>query len=83
MPEQIHDFKNIISEVIKKQIAILGPMIAIAKARKIAGLKINDGGEVVEIQGDPRDILERLINEYVDLSGLIIKRAMEPLLHKH
>ncbi len=82
MPEEIHDFKNIISEVIKKQIAILGPIIAVAKARKIAGLKINDDGEIAEIQGDPKDILEKLINEYVDLSGLIVKRAMESLLHK-
>jgi len=82
MPEEIHDFKNIISEVIKKQIAILGPIIAVAKARKIAGLKINDDGEIAEIQGDPKDILEKLINEYVDLSGLIVKRAMESLFHK-
>jgi len=82
MPEG-NKYRKLLSDVIKQQILILGPDIAILKARNVPGLKISDSGDVVEINGDPRETLKSLIDEYVSLSGLIVKKAMEPLLEKY
>ncbi|MFA6272367.1 MAG: hypothetical protein WC693_04685 [Patescibacteria group bacterium] len=77
------EYKNIMSEMIKKQIVILGPDIAIMKAKNVTELTINPDGEVTEINGEPQVALQRLIDEYVALSGLIVKKTMEPLLAKY
>jgi len=76
-------YNKVLSEVIKQQILILGPDIAVLKAHNVGGLKVSDSGEVIAIKGDPRDALKSLIDEYVSLSGLIVKKAMEPLLQKY
>jgi hypothetical protein len=77
------EFKKLLTEIVKKQIIILGPQIAVLKARNVAGLDVSDDGTVAKIEGDPSTKLEELINEYVSLSGLIVKKTMEPLLEKY
>ncbi|MEX2012896.1 MAG: hypothetical protein WD967_00660 [Candidatus Levyibacteriota bacterium] len=74
------DFKTVISEVIKKQIVILGPAITIAKARNVKGLTVADDGTVTDIQGPPQEIIQALIDQFIQLSGLIVRKTMEPLL---
>jgi len=77
------DFKKLLTEIIQKQIIILGPQIAILKARNVSGLNVADDGTVNRIEGDPSSKLQELIDEYVSLSGLIVKKTMEPLLEKY
>ncbi|MBI4281296.1 hypothetical protein HY625_00575 [Candidatus Uhrbacteria bacterium] len=83
MPENNVDFRQLLTDIIKKQIVILGPDIALLKARNVKGLTIADDGVVTSISGTPQDVLQSLIDEYVALSGLIVKKAMEPLLMKY
>lgn len=77
------DYKSLLSEVIKKQIVILGPDITLAKARNVKGLTVSDDGTVTEITGEPQTITQNLIDQFVQLSGLIVKKTMEPLLNYH
>jgi len=77
------DTKRVINEVIQKQKVILGPDIAILKARNVSGLKLSNDGDVEGITGNPREVLKELIDEYVSLSGLIVRKAMEPLLRNY
>lgn len=72
-----------INEVIKKQIVILGPYIAVLKAKEVPGLEVSDKGEVISISGNHLDVLQNLVDKYVALSGMIVKKAMEPLLQRH
>lgn len=74
------DYKKLLTEVIKKQIVILGPDITLAKARNVAGLVIADDGTVTDISGSPQEITQQLVNQFVQLSGEIVKKTMEPLL---
>lgn len=78
-----NDHKELIKEIIQKQIVIIGPDIAISVARNVQGLTITDKGEVIDIKGDENEVIQKLIDEYVSLSGLIVKKAMEPLLAKY
>ncbi|MCG2692909.1 hypothetical protein L6279_02250 [Candidatus Parcubacteria bacterium] len=83
MEQNGEEYKKILTEIIQKQIIILGPDIAIIKARNVVSLTITDDGRVTAIEGDPRPALQKLIDEYVSLSGLIVKKTMEPLLAKY
>lgn len=77
---QGQDYKQLLTDVIKKQIVILGPQITLAKARNVKGLTISEDGTVVEMQGSPQELIQSLIDQFVQLSGEIVKKTMEPLL---
>jgi hypothetical protein len=75
----------LINEIIQKQSVILGPQIAILKAQSVPGIVVDSNGKVTDI-GDaipPADILQKLIDHYVELSGQIVKNAMDPLFAKY
>ncbi len=76
-------YKVLITEIIKKQIVILGPDISVLKARNISGLTVSDDGTVTDISGDPQEILQGLINEYVSLSGMIVKNIVGTIMTKY
>lgn len=78
-----NDIRQTIQEVIRKQAVILGPDIAVLKAREVGGLRVSDDGEVLSLAGDHLEILQSLVDNYVSLSGQIVRKAMEPLLKKH
>lgn len=79
-PEQ---YKELLTEIVKKQIVILGPDIAVLKARNIKELTIENDGSVSAISGDPQQILQKLIDEYVSLSGLIVKNIVGIIMSKY
>ena len=83
MPDSLTDYQNLLTELIKKQIVILGPDIAVLKARNVSGLKVTDDGTVTHMSGNPQELLNQLVEQYMQLSGLIVKKAMEPLLAKY
>ena len=83
MTEDAATYKKLLTDIIQKQIVILGPDIALIKARAVPGLEVDQNGSVVGIAGSPAETLRRLIDEYVALSGLIVKTTMEPLLSKY
>lgn len=79
-PQSAQDYKNLLTEVIKKQIVILGPDITLSKARNVKGLTVQDDGTVTDVVGSPQEVTQALIDQFVQLSGLIVKKTMEPLL---
>jgi len=74
---------NILNEIIKKQSIVLGPNIAVLKAKSIPGLTINAQGTVVSISGNEEKILKQLIDAYIDLSGQIVKNLLNPIFAKY
>ena len=79
----IEEYKKLLTEIIKKQIVILGPDITLVKARNVSSLTVADDGSVTTVAGDPQLALQALIDQSVSLSGLIVKKTMEPLLSKY
>ena len=77
------DYKNLINDIIAKQTVILGPDIVVLKARNVEGLILDDNGHVLNIQGDPQQILQKLIDEYIALSGQIVKNILNPVFAKY
>ena len=64
--EDKDQYKALLSEIIQKQAIILGPHIAILKARNVPDLVVDNDGKVTDIKGDPKEIMEKLIDEKVD-----------------
>lgn len=81
--DQIEQYKAIMSEIIRKQIIILGPSVAVMRARRVSSLVVGDDGTVANITGDPSDALGKLIDSYVDLSGQIVKNTLGSIFTKY
>ena len=77
------DYKQMLSEIIKKQIVILGPEIAILKARSVQGLMVDNDGKVTGVGDNPKETLQNLVVQYVELSGLIVKNALGSIFAKY
>jgi len=77
------DYKDILTEIIKKQAIILGPQIAVLKARNVAGVTVSDDGTVTSIVGDSNTAMQLLIEQYVSLSGEIVKNAVNSVFAKY
>ena len=81
--EQTEQYKAVMSEIIAKQGVILGPEMAIMRAKKISEIKVADNGAVTDIKGDPALALKKLIDTYVELSGQIVRNALAPIFSKY
>lgn len=77
------DYKSMLTEIIQKQVIILGPQIAVLKARNVPGIVVTDQGVVTEVTGSEQIVLQRLIDEYVSLSGEIVKNAVNSIFQKY
>lgn len=76
-------YKALLSEIISKQTVILGPTISVLKARNVSGLTVSDDGKVLSIEGNPEDALKQLIDQYVELSGQIVRNALGTIFEKY
>jgi len=77
------DYKKLITEIINKQADLLGPDIAVRKANNVEGLKVSDEGTIQSIKGQPEEILQKLVDEYISLSGAIVKNILGPVFAKY
>lgn len=77
------DYKKMLTDLIQKQMVVLGPNIALDKARKVPGIKIADDGMVLDMDGDPPMVLKGVANEYMNLSGQIAQMTLNSLLEKY
>jgi hypothetical protein len=44
---------------------------------------VNDSGVVTDIKGDENTVLQKLVNAYVELSGMIVKNALGSIFEKY
>jgi len=79
----VDQYKALMSEIIQKQIVILGPDISVLKARNVKELQVEDDGTVSAVNGDPQAVLQALIDEYVALSGQIVKNILGSIMSKY
>ena len=80
MENNTASYQTLITQLIQKQSSILGPDITMAKVKHVSGLTVDQNGQVTQIQGDPAEVLKQLINQFVELSGLIVKQTMESIV---
>ncbi|MBX4188369.1 MAG: hypothetical protein KW793_04535 [Candidatus Doudnabacteria bacterium] len=77
------DYKNLINDILAKQAVILGQEIVLLKAKNVKGLSLDSEGKVKEISGNPEEVLQKLVDEYISLSGQIVKNILNPVFAKY
>lgn len=77
------DYQDLLTDLVKKQMIMLGPGVAVSKARKVSALTVGDDGQVTAIAGDPQSALNQLVGEYMNLSGQIAQATLASLLEKY
>lgn len=78
------DYKKLIEEIVAKQMDILGPEIAVHKAMNVPGLKLNENGKIITLdEGNAQTVLQKLVDEYIALSGAIVKNILDPVFAKY
>lgn len=80
MEPTTEDFKQLLTEIIKKQIIVFGPSISLAKARSINGLTVLDDGTVTQAIGTTEQLANDLIDQFNQLSSSVVKKTIEPFL---
>ena len=82
MPEA-EDYKKLLTDFIQKQMVVLGPNIALDKAKRVPGLTIDDSGKVKDLSGDPQLVVKAAVKEYLALSEAVTKMVLSGLLEKY
>ncbi|HYC79410.1 MAG TPA: hypothetical protein VEC17_00085 [Candidatus Binatia bacterium] len=77
------DYKNLINDILEKQAIILGQDIVMLKAKNVTGLSLGSDGKVDKITGNPEEVLQKLVDEYIALSGQIVKNILNPVFAKY
>lgn len=74
---------KIVEKIIQEQANIIGP-IAWSEAEKVSGLRINVQSRTVNIEGNTREVLEKLVAQYERLFGPasreVCRDAVRPFL---
>lgn len=83
MEEDKKQYLSLLSEIIAKMVVIFGSDIVILKAKKITGLSVDDAGNATDINGDVAETIKRLVDSYMELSGLAIKGSIDLIFVKY
>lgn len=83
MAEDIEVYKNVLTDLIKKQMIMLGPSVALGTVRKVPGLTVGEDGVVTEITGDPTAVMQGVANAFMSLSGQIAQMTLKTILEKY
>lgn len=74
---------QLVNQIIKEQELIIGP-VAWEEAQKVTGLRIDITKHEVNIEGDTKEVLEKLVAQYEKLFGPasreVCRDAVRPLL---
>lgn len=74
------DYQKVLTEVLQKQMVILGPKITLEKARHVEGLQVADDGRVTGLSADGHAVSVKILEQFRELSPMLVKKTMRPLL---
>lgn len=84
MNDSAIDYSKVLTELIQKQMVLIGPDITFGIVKKVGGLHVDQNGVVMRIDNaDTRSLLTSLLNEFFSLSELIAKKSVEILLENY
>lgn len=73
-------YSRLVNDMLQELNQVLDEYVVVRAARKVAGLKLSDKGEVESIEGDPQAAVQGLVNEIIGLSNAVVVKTLQPLL---
>lgn len=75
------DYGKVMTDLIQKQMIILGPDITFAKVKNVGKITIDTNGRVIKIESpNPNELLQGLVDEFIELSEEVSRKSVESLL---
>ncbi len=81
--DSLTQYRNVITDLVTKQMVMLGPNVALGQARRVEGLTLTDDGTVTKIEGDPQAVLNKVAQQYMALSGQIAQMTLDSVIAKY
>lgn len=79
----MNDTRRLIADLIRSEMALLGPGVALSLARKVNGLKLGGNGDILSVAGDEQSILDELTGAYTAFSPEAARLALEHVAARH
>jgi hypothetical protein len=77
----MNSYAEIVVAIINEQFNVIGP-VAVERAQSVSGLTVQWGSKSVTIEGDPLEVIDRLVLQYKELFGQIsVEVCREAALH--
>lgn len=83
MEEDKQKYLDLMTEIISKEMIVLGPEIAVMVAQGVGGLEVDEKGKAVNISGFSADAVKNLVDEYIRLSGRTANSFIDSLFDKY
>ena len=80
MADTAQHYQKLLTEALQKQMVILGPQIALMKAKKVPGMSIDEHGQVTAVSEDPQRVATLFLEAFREISAPLVKKTMKPLL---
>ena len=62
-------YSQLASRIIKAQEGVVGP-VALEQANKVEGIRLGKSAEEVKIEGNKKEVVEKLVKQYEGLFGM-------------
>ena len=79
-PQSHQVYLKLLTDIMHKEMIVLGPAPTLLKAKAIKGLHVSDNGSVTGIEGDPQEITRLLIENLMEFSESAVRKSVEPIL---
>lgn len=75
-------FQSVLSQVIQKLIIMLGPDLTIVRLKHVQGLRLDQNGKILAIEGIDQEIVKQLLQCFYELSPAV-PQQIAPLLQEY
>lgn len=73
-------YVSAINLLLQQFVLVLGPDVVYAKVARVSGLEVNGERTVVNIEGDPQSVFSELLNNFSELSDVVVKKTLASLV---
>lgn len=73
-------YKQLINDMTSQLEEVLDEHVVRKKLDQIEGLTFSETGEIQSIEGDPQEVVQRLVDTFLSLSNEVVVKTLQPLL---
>lgn len=74
------EYKTLLTDIIRKQMQLLGPTFPLLLSKQVKGLKVAEDGQVLELTSEGPVVLKDLISQFLTVSETLVRISIEPVI---
>ncbi len=64
-------YKDIAQKIVDREMEVIGQQLAMRTAREVEGIEINDEGDIQELEGEGKKLIDELVKGYEEKTGKV------------